>query len=363
MKNNTRVLFIVLLSVAFVYVGLPEVYAVTLLETNFDDAIASGTQLTNVTWTSYALINPSSTINSYETHELKNNVAQWVGNVAVDYNLNTDRPVARGIVSSFNAIGNVQLSELAIGHTHTTNVGGFQISPSDMTVTLRNVTDSTDVFTDTTNYDYQYNYDNQVWKTSVYDLSEVSLEAGKDYTLTLTMQNMPGGGAYAAWNYIALKAGTITVTGDPSVEEEGPTWDTFDIAMVSEPNAVVIITMTDPNNQVTLAPTVVTFDQYDWESIKAVTVTAVADGVLEELTHSAEVFFEVSSDSDFYDGVELPPLTVQVLEGHYCGPWGYLSADFNMDCNVDFLDFVKLASQWLDCTTIDVLGCIDATLP
>ncbi len=32
-----------------------------------------------------------------------------------------------------------------------------------------------------------------------------------------------------------------------------------------------------------------------------------------------------------------------------CGAWGYLISDINKDCRVDFIDFAKLAGNWLDC--------------
>ncbi len=47
-------------------------------------------------------------------------------------------------------------------------------------------------------------YNPQVWLSHSYDLSGISLEAGKDYILTLTMDSLVGGGAYATWDKISL---------------------------------------------------------------------------------------------------------------------------------------------------------------
>ena len=178
-----------------------------LLETDFDGAIpGAGSELTNVTWIADAAITASSTVTSVGGYELSNiaptgaTPSEWTDNVGVNHNLNTDRPAARGIVASFSVTGALDLGELVIGHTQTSNVGSLQAFVSDMTVTLTNVTDSLDLFTDTTNYDYSVTG----WKSSAYDLSGYSLEAGKDYTITVTMQDMVGGGAYAAWNQISL---------------------------------------------------------------------------------------------------------------------------------------------------------------
>jgi hypothetical protein len=41
-----------------------------------------------------------------------------------------------------------------------------------------------------------------------------------------------------------------------------------------------------------------------------------------------------------------------------CGDWGYLFADFNNDCKVDFKDFAKFAEQWLECTSPGGENCI-----
>lgn len=178
----------------------PAAWATSILDTNFDGADPNDPNLINVTWVADAAITPSTTVESFEGHTLRNDLGNWVDNVAVDYNLNTDPLVPRGIVASFSSSAAIDLSELVIGHTHTTNSGGFQVYDSNMIVTLADAADSNDIlYTDETNYSYGSGF-----KTTTYDLSGASLEAGKSYTITLTMYNLPGGGAYATWNRIIL---------------------------------------------------------------------------------------------------------------------------------------------------------------
>lgn len=177
---------------------------VVMMETDFDGATAAGTQLSGVTWTQDASmsssVSPSGTVTSLETHSLRNDLSQWANNVAVDYNLNTDSSVQRGIISTFSVSGApVELSEIVVGHTHTNSSGGFQVYSSDMTVTLTDTSDGSTLWTDTTNYSYS-----SQWKTSTYDVGAVQLQPGKTYTVSLSMNNLSGGGAYASWNQVKL---------------------------------------------------------------------------------------------------------------------------------------------------------------
>lgn len=204
MKNQLFMLIVLICCV-------PAVQAAAILETDFDGATANENDpnLSGVTWLAKPTISVDTTVTSLEGHELRNDLNLWIDNVVVDYNLNTDRPTPRGIVISFSTSAAFDLTELVVGHTHTNNTGGGQTYSSDMTVTLTDVTGSSDLYTDTTNYSYGY-----AWLSSTYDLTGVSLEAGKDYTLTLTMQDMVGGGAYAAWNQIILSDTCVQPTFD-----------------------------------------------------------------------------------------------------------------------------------------------------
>jgi hypothetical protein len=40
-----------------------------------------------------------------------------------------------------------------------------------------------------------------------------------------------------------------------------------------------------------------------------------------------------------------------------CGAWGYLPEDFNTDCRVDFADFAKMASEWMECNLFEQGNC------
>ncbi len=115
-------------------------------------------------------------------------------------------------------------------------------------------------------------------------------------------------GAYAP----VPTSGTVVVSGNPIVKEEGPTSDTFDISLGLAPGANVTITLTADNDQLTLNPTTITFDSGNWNVPRPVTVTAVDDAILEYPTHSTEITFAVSSTDDFYNQLTVTPLTVSI---------------------------------------------------
>lgn len=224
--------------------GIPALApAATVLQTDFDGATTTvygdgNPNLDGVSWITDVAITAGSTVASFETHELGNiapsgAINMWGDNVGVDFNLNSSRSTPRGIIASFTVASGsaLLLNDFTIGHTHTSNSGTGQVYSSDMTVTLTNVTDSIVKFTDTTNYNYS-----RVWVSSTYDLSGIILDGDKDYTITLTMQDMEGGGAYAAWNEIIVtgevldddKARLINPNGnnvpvDAVLQWEGPT--------------------------------------------------------------------------------------------------------------------------------------------
>ncbi len=193
-------------------------FGATIMSTNFDGATASGTQLTGVTWSQDSgfdsVVTPSTTFDSLTTHNLRNDLGQWQTNVVVDYNLNTDRAVERGIKTTFSISGadNVTLTAIKIGSTHTTSSGGFQAFTSDHKIVITDTSDDSVVWTNTTNY----NYGTLKWQLNPYDLTAAppQLLTGKTYSISLSMANMPGGGAYATWNELTLEGYSAVVAND-----------------------------------------------------------------------------------------------------------------------------------------------------
>ena len=192
-------------------VGLAQ--AGILLDTNFDGAdlavLGDGvTTLTNVSWTGDQAAGASTTLESFTAAELHNGLigngsgTDWLDNVGVNANLITGAEL--GIVASFTATASQDLGELVVGHSHLNGNGFLQVFASNLNITLTNTTDGIDLFTDTTFMDYSNDGLGYAWRTTAYDLSGVSLEAGKDYTLTMTRDGFVGGGGLPGWNQIQL---------------------------------------------------------------------------------------------------------------------------------------------------------------
>ena len=217
---------------------------VVMMDTNLDGATVAGVQLSGVTWTQDASmvssVSPNTTVTSLETHFLRNDLSQWVNNIAVDYNLNVDSSMQRGIVSSFSiSAAPVELSEIVVGHTQTNSTGGFQVYSSDMIVTLTDTSDGSTIWTDTTNYSYS-----SQWKSSTYDVGSVLLQPGKTYSLSLSMNNLSSGGAYAAWNQVKLMGVTTAIANQAPVANDN-SGTLAESAVIG--SAVTTVTTTDPD--------------------------------------------------------------------------------------------------------------------
>lgn len=73
------------------------------------------------------------------------------------------------------------------------------------------------------------------------------------------------------------------------------------------------------------------------------------NGVFDTNSHWLSLAIRVNVDEDFYS--YSPKYKTQwdfVKFDAHCGGFGYLAADFNRDCYVDFSDFAVLAGQWLE---------------
>lgn len=153
--------------------------------------------------------------------------------------------------------------------------------------------------------------------------------------------------------------GLFLDAGDRVTVAEGGTYDMFSVRLKIPPLAPVTVDITDDSSpaQVIIIPAQLSFDETNWKTPQAVTVTAEDDSTLEEDPHTTTLSLTAANGNE-YDA--LAPLTVEVviLENE-CGAWDYLWADFDEDCDVDIVDLSKLAADWLDCSKPYALGCID----
>jgi len=122
------------------------------------------------------------------------------GTAYIDTNLNIS-PTAdpRGYSFTLTPSSAYDLSSLQVRVAHATSSGGFQTFTSDLTVSITEGVDT--VFTNTQTVTYDGN-----WKLETYDLTGKSLAASTAYTVTITMNNLVGGGAYFTSDYVTLTA-------------------------------------------------------------------------------------------------------------------------------------------------------------
>ena len=124
---------------------------------------------------------------------------------------------------------------------------------------------------------------------------------------------------------------SVTQTQGTTVVEEGGQTDSYSVILHSEPNAEVDVIATPVDAQIDLGSgpgnaITLTFTTGNWNTAQTVTVTAVDDAFKENLEHTADVTFSVSSADIKYNGIEVGPLTVTIMDNE-CGHWGFLSGD------------------------------------
>ncbi|MBN1380016.1 MAG: hypothetical protein JXA04_12365, partial [Gammaproteobacteria bacterium] len=138
----------------------------------------------------------------------------------------------------------------------------------------------------------------------------------------------------------------VTEGGDPN---------SYQVVLKSQPTAEVEITAVPDDGEINIGngagnAIILTFTNSNWETPQTVIVTAVDDDEYEEddphttlITHSAQ-----SDDTDYLN-IDISSVIVDVRDNELvCGDWGYLQMDYNMDCNVDLLDFAIFARHWLE---------------
>lgn len=113
---------------------------------------------------------------------------------------------------------------------------------------------------------------------------------------------------------------TVTQTaGTTEVDETGPTADTFDVVLTSEPLNPVTVDLSLVGTQVTLSTAQLVFDDTDWNVAQTVTVTAVDDPDAEATPHTETISFTVTSADPLYDGFPLTDIDVDITDNDVVG--------------------------------------------
>ena len=128
----------------------------------------------------------------------------------------------------------------------------------------------------------------------------------------------------------------FTETDGSTMVTEGGATDSYTLALATEPNSGVTITLT-PDSQITLAPMTLTFTASDWETPQTVTVTAVEGDGFESLkgaTHPGVIEHIIDSSDEGYRGLTLQNITVDITDAPLVAPH---SSAANSDCSIDII--------------------------
>lgn len=111
------------------------------------------------------------------------------------------------------------------------------------------------------------------------------------------------------------------VTIDPTavnVGEGGPN-ATYDVVLTSEPTAQVQILITPDVPQVTTNPTILNFNDTNWDTPQTVTVGALNDSVVEADPHFATLSHTVVSLDGVYNGIPVDDVDVTIADDDVAG--------------------------------------------
>lgn len=143
----------------------------------------------------------------------------------------------------------------------------------------------------------------------------------EDETISLTIDNVGGNATLGAPrtaeitivdNETPLDAVVLEESdGSTEVTEAGES-DSYSIALSSQPSADVNIAIST-DDQVDADVASLTFTPDDWNEPQVVTVTAVDDSV-QEGDHTGTITHTVSSEDSFFDGFNLPDISVSILD-------------------------------------------------
>jgi hypothetical protein len=166
-----------------------------------------------------------------------------------------------------------------------------------------------------------------VFVTAVDDSSPES-----PHTSTITHSAASGDGDYDA---IAINLVTAAIAdddvpgvsfvesaGSTSVNEAGPTSDSYTVVLDSQPTADAAITV-DPDDQADLSSGVgtvitLTFTSGNWSTAQTVSVAAVDDAVAEG-THALTIIHTATSGDTDYDGISISDVTVTIADNETAG--------------------------------------------
>ena len=98
-----------------------------------------------------------------------------------------------------------------------------------------------------------------------------------------------------------------------SVDEAGPTSDSYDVVLTVAPTADVDVTVSVAGGEVSVAPASLTFTTANWDTAQTVTVTAVDDADSEG-NHNDTVTHSVNSSDTGYDGLAVSDVSVSVAD-------------------------------------------------
>ncbi|MCP5502125.1 MAG: hypothetical protein H7A25_19665 [Leptospiraceae bacterium] len=114
---------------------------------------------------------------------------------------------------------------------------------------------------------------------------------------------------------------TVTQTGSETSVMEGFGTDSINYVLNSEPMQDVSLSLSFDTSQIKLngstsSPLVLTFAAANWNVAQAVTVEAVADGVIEPATHTSSITYSSSSSDSFYNSLTITATTINIIEDH-----------------------------------------------
>ena len=160
--------------------------------------------------------------------------------------------------------------------------------------------------------------------------------------------------------YNAVPAGLVVTPESPTIKETGSDSVEIWFSLEYEPQAEVMLSIQEKlqRGQVALNLTELLFTTDNWNTPRAVQVTAVDDTELENAHQRIELSLALASEDENYGTLEVEPVIVTVLENE-CGAGGYAVTDFNLNCVTDIGDLIQALEEWLVCTLVNQAGCID----
>ncbi|NJN15506.1 MAG: hypothetical protein HC822_04030 [Oscillochloris sp.] len=154
------------------------------------------------------------------------------------------------------------------------------------------------------------------------------IDRGAVYLSTISQLATSGDGIY---NGITIADASVTITDDDtadvivtapvgglSVTEDGAT-DTYTVALASEPQGTVTISITSPDGQLSSTPTSLNFNPTNWNTPQTVTVSAVDDSIVESDPHNGTVAHTASSSDARYNGIVIAGLSAAIADNDVAG--------------------------------------------